>query len=60
MRVNYILRGMPIPAGNHIIEFKFDPEVVKTGSNIVLVSSILFAILLLVGLFYEFKKTKGV
>ena len=60
MRVNYILRGMPIPAGNHTIEFKFDPEVVKTGSSIALASSILLGVLLLAGLFYEFKKTKGV
>ncbi|SHI49221.1 YfhO family protein [Algibacter luteus] len=60
MRVNYILRGMPIPAGNHTIEFKFDPEVVKTGSSIALASSIMLGVLLLAGLFYEFKKTKGV
>ncbi len=56
MRVNYILRGMPVPAGNHTIEFKFDPDVVKTGSKITLASSILLGILLLGGLFYEFKK----
>ncbi|AUP77199.1 YfhO family protein [Flavivirga eckloniae] len=55
MRVNYTLRGMPLPAGNHTIEFKFDPDVVKTGSRIALASSILFGILLLGGLFYEFK-----
>ncbi|GAA3606714.1 YfhO family protein [Flavivirga amylovorans] len=56
MRVNYILRGMQIPAGSHTIEFKFDPEVVKTGSRIALASSVLFGILLLGGLFYRFKK----
>ncbi|WP_303317736.1 YfhO family protein [Flavivirga abyssicola] len=56
IRVNYTLRGMPLPAGNHTIEFKFDPDVVKTGSRIALASSVLFGILLLGGLFYEFKK----
>ncbi|WP_298555567.1 YfhO family protein [uncultured Algibacter sp.] len=56
MRVNYILRGMQIPAGSHTIEFKFDPEVVKTGSKITLASSILLGVLLLGGLFYEFKR----
>jgi hypothetical protein len=56
IRVNYILRGMQIPAGNHVIEFKFDPDVVKTGSKITLASSILFGLLLISGLFYEFKK----
>ncbi|GAA4969673.1 YfhO family protein [Algibacter aquimarinus] len=60
IRVNYILRGMSIPAGNHIIEFKFDPDVVKTGSKIALASSILLGILLIAGLFYEFKSKKSV
>lgn len=59
MRVNYTLRGLPIPAGKHSVEFKFDPDVVKTGSKIALVSSILLVLLLLGGLFYEFKKNKS-
>ncbi|MGC6430700.1 MAG: YfhO family protein [Jejuia sp.] len=58
VRVNYILRGMEVPAGHHVIEFKFDPEVVKTGSTISLASSALFGVLLLIGLFFEFKSKK--
>ena len=54
-RVNYILRGLNIPKGKHTIEFKFDPDVVKTGSKITLGSSILLVLLILGGLFYEFK-----
>ncbi len=53
MRVNYTLRGMQVPAGSHTIEFKFDPDVVKTGSRISLAGSILFGILLLGGLFFS-------
>lgn len=56
IRVNYMLRGMKLPKGEHIIEFKFDPDVVKTGSKIALASSVLVALLLVGGLFYEFKK----
>lgn len=56
IRVNYTLRGMEIPAGNHVIEFKFDPDVVKTGSTIALASSVLFGLMLLIGLFFEFKR----
>ncbi|WP_242158449.1 YfhO family protein [Aestuariivivens sediminis] len=56
IRVNYTLRGMEIPKGTHIIEFKFDPEVVKTGSKITLMSSILFVLLLLGGILYKLKK----
>ncbi len=55
LRVNYILRGMEIPAGNHIVEFKFEPEVVKTGGKIMLASSILLGLLLISGLFYKYK-----
>lgn len=55
-RVNYVLRGMEVPKGNHTIEFKFEPEVVETGSTIALASSAVLGILLLLGIFYTFKK----
>lgn len=58
IRVNYVLRGMEIPAGNHNIEFKFEPKVVETGSTIALASSAVFGVLLLLGIFYGFKKIK--
>ncbi|WP_299781123.1 YfhO family protein [uncultured Formosa sp.] len=58
-RVNYILRGLDIPAGKHIIEFKFEPKVIKKGSNIALASSIVLGILMLIGLFFGFKKVSS-
>lgn len=53
--VNYVLRGLEIPAGKHTIEFKFEPQVIKTGSTIALVS---YALLLLIpiGWFWFGKK----
>jgi uncharacterized membrane protein YfhO len=59
-RVNYALRGMPIPAGKHTIEFKFEPQVVKTGSMISLLSFIGILLLLGGGIYYETRKTKTV
>lgn len=41
-RVNYILRGMVIPAGNHKVEFKFEPKHFYTAEKISLASSIIF------------------
>ena len=59
-RVDYALRGLPIPAGKHTIEFKFEPQVVKTGSMISLLSFIGILLLLGGGIYYEAKKTKTV
>jgi hypothetical protein len=56
VRVDYVLRGMEIPVGNHTIEFKFEPQVIKTGSGIALGSTIILVLLIIGGLFYEFKK----
>ena len=56
LKVNYTLRGLEIPAGNHKIEFKFEPQVVKTGSTIALISSILMVLLIGGGIYLERKK----
>ncbi len=48
-RANYVLRAMTIPEGKHIIEFKFEPQVVATGSKISLASSILFLLVFVGG-----------
>ena len=53
--VNYVLRGMPIPAGKHKIEFKFEPITYTTGNNIAMAGSILLLITVGVG-FYLNKK----
>ena len=56
IKVDFILRAMQIPAGNHKIEFKFEPQVVKTGSIITLISSIGMLFLLVGGIYFERKK----
>jgi len=58
-RVNYVLRALEIPKGNHTIEFKFEPQVVETGSKVALASSAILGILVLFGLFYEVKRRKA-
>ena len=55
-RADYVLRAMQIPAGNNKIEFKFEPQVIQTGSTISLVSSLLFLLILLGGGFLAFRK----
>lgn len=55
-RVDYVLRAMHVPAGTHKIEFKFEPQVVQTGSNIALGSSVLMLLLIAGGLYLERRK----
>ena len=56
--VNYVLRGLQVPAGKHTIEFKFEPQVVKTGSAIALISAIVMLLLIGAGVYFENKKDK--
>ncbi len=58
-RANYVLRAMVVPAGEHEITFKFEPEVVKTGSQIALASTAILVLLLLGGIFYGIKRKKN-
>ncbi|MEN1785471.1 MAG: YfhO family protein [Bacteroidota bacterium] len=48
-RVNYALRGLTIPAGKHKVVFKFDPEVVRRGSTITLISNIVLILIMIAG-----------
>jgi hypothetical protein len=58
-RANYVLRAMVIPEGEHQIEFKFEPEIVETGSKIVLASSVLMLILLAGGIYIGIRKKES-
>lgn len=41
LRANYLLRAMPLKAGNYNVEFKFEPTSYSTGNLIALISSLL-------------------
>lgn len=56
IRVNYILRGLNVPAGNHKIEFKFEPQSYVIGENIALICSLLLIIIIIGSAIFEAKK----
>ncbi|MEQ1678245.1 MAG: YfhO family protein, partial [Chitinophagaceae bacterium] len=55
---NYILRGLPLPAGKYTVKFVFEPESVKQGKSIMFISSILILILFVGGLFMAWRAEK--
>lgn len=59
VRVNYILRGMEVPQGKHVIEFKFRPENYYTNNKIATASSVFSFIIIGVALFFGFKNKEN-
>ena len=57
-RVNYLLRGMIIPEGDHTIEFKFEPQSYATANVISTTFSVVVLLLLVLGFWKEQKKGK--
>jgi hypothetical protein len=58
-RADYLLRAIRVPAGNHVIEFKFHPKSYFIGEKVSMASSLIL-ILVAIGSFYiEWRKNSG-
>ena len=55
-RANYILRAMNVPAGQHEVEFSFDPVSLQVTENIAFIA---LGLLVLVALVMAFRKVKA-
>lgn len=58
--VNYVLRAMVLPAGNHEIVFKFEPETYYKGEKIALAGSLLLFLFIAAGIFMQFKSNSSI
>ena len=57
-KVDYIMRGMKVPAGSGEIEFRFEPASYRFGEIIGLISSIIILLLTIGAIVYKFKGEK--
>ena len=64
-RVNYVLRALQLPAGDHEIDFKFAPDEVDKTQSLAITAVVIIYLLLLLALNYalfgdKFRKTKEI
>jgi uncharacterized membrane protein YfhO len=55
VKVNYVLRGLPVTAGKHEIKFEFKPEGYYTGKKLTSIFSIVLLVILAAGIFMEWR-----
>jgi hypothetical protein len=58
-RANFVLRAMRIPAGEHKVEFKFEPATYYTGEKIALAGSILLFLFVGAAIFFSRKDAEA-
>ena len=54
-KVNYVLRGLMVPAGQHTVVFKFEPRSHAIGWTVTRICSILMVLLLLAAIYFEWR-----
>ncbi len=58
VKVNYVLRGLAVPAGKHDIRFEFKPGGYYKGKTITSVFTIILLVILVAGIFMEWRNRK--
>jgi len=58
VKVNYVLRGLAVPAGKHEIKFEFKPQGYYQGKSITSIFTIVLVAILAIGIFMEWRNRK--
>jgi hypothetical protein len=58
VNVDYLLRGLSVPAGRHSIRFVFEPESFKQGVSIMYITSFIIVIVFLGGLYMAWRSSR--
>jgi uncharacterized membrane protein YfhO len=58
VKVNYVLRGLQVPAGTHKIVFKYEPQDFYTGKKLTTIFSIALLLLVAAAIFFEWRNRK--
>jgi ABC-type multidrug transport system fused ATPase/permease subunit len=56
---DYVLRAVQVPAGKHVVEFKFEPAAYYTGNKITMISSWLMLVALLGSVVWSVRKEEA-
>ena len=57
LRADYVLRALEIPAGRHVIEFKFEPKPYLIGNKVTLASSWILLLIVMACLGWDLKNS---
>lgn len=58
LRVNYVLRGLQVPAGAHKIVFRFEPQDYLLGRKLTTIFQIVLLLLIAAAIFFEWRNSK--
>jgi hypothetical protein len=56
VKTDYVLRGMFVPAGDHEIEFRFEPKSYSIGRTVTIIANTFGFLLLIIALFFGIRK----
>jgi len=57
-KVNYVLRALMVPAGEHAVVFRFEPKSYAMGWTTTTICSVIMILLLLAAIFFSIRKKK--